>query len=301
MTTLDNLQVFYGQLATTQGCVYARLSDVPSQTDLSLTGRLVGPHCSLSSTLQAHIPFADQGPGPSLLAATLVPDPCFWSPRMPATYEIKIELRCNGTVIDEATRQIGLRMFGARGRDLFLEEKRWVLRGTCAGEDLVAVEAGDLTAWRDHQLAMLADSPNEGLLAAASSQGVMVAARLSEKLSEQVEEVTRLALWPAVSMIVMQQIPCDEVVLRAAAPNLLLAWEASGNELTSRPEWADLLLFPLVEAMRLSRQELAQCPIPVIIYDDDRAAGMSPEAARRQCEQLQREVVALGDFAGYIV
>ena len=80
-----------------------------------------------------------------------------------------------------------------------------------------------------------------------------------------------------------------------------LAWEAGGDGIASRPAWADLVLIPFVEAKRLSRQELAECPIPLIIQDDGRAAGMSSEAARPQCEQLQREIVDLGDFAGYMV
>src|SRR4051812_6948047 len=90
---LDNLDVFYCELTPARATVYARLEGLGSTAGLSLTGYVRGPRCFYSKTLPATFRLQDAGPGPSLLAKSLVPDPCYWSPETPHIYDVTVELR----------------------------------------------------------------------------------------------------------------------------------------------------------------------------------------------------------------
>ena len=81
---LSDLDIFYGELTVNRAFVYARLPRPADDEGLSLVGQVRGPRCSRAQTLPLTSPLVDLGPGPTLLARALVPDPCFWSPDLPA-------------------------------------------------------------------------------------------------------------------------------------------------------------------------------------------------------------------------
>src|SRR5689334_19006876 len=126
---LTNLDVFYGDLTVAQGYVYARLPRPLDDAGLSLAGYVRGPRCLLAETLPVSTSLVDLGAGPTLLARALIPDPCFWSPDLPAIYDVVVELRRGSETIATERREIGLRALGVRGRCFYLDGKKWVLRG----------------------------------------------------------------------------------------------------------------------------------------------------------------------------
>ena len=85
------LELFFGDASDAVARVYARLPCDETTTGSQLTGELIGPECRFAQTLSARIPFQDRGPGESLLAEAVVPDPCFWTPELPMLYKARIE------------------------------------------------------------------------------------------------------------------------------------------------------------------------------------------------------------------
>ena len=91
----DRLEIFFGEGHDAIAHVYARLRGRTTADDFQLAGRLTGPTCLYAETLPATLSFVDRGPGNSLVAATIVPEPCFWTPDMPQVYQAVVELRHN--------------------------------------------------------------------------------------------------------------------------------------------------------------------------------------------------------------
>src|SRR5215510_13429068 len=129
---IPQLDVFYGDLTVNRGLVYARLAVPEEGGPWSLAGQVRGPRCLSAQTLPVNSPVVDLGPGPTLLARATVSDPCFWSPDLPAIYDVTVNLLRGSEVVATERREIGLRALGIRGKYLALESKRWVLRGVCA-------------------------------------------------------------------------------------------------------------------------------------------------------------------------
>src|SRR6185503_6095473 len=150
---LSDLDVFYGDLTVSRAYVYARLPRPADDAGLTLVGQVRGPRCKLAETLPVTSPVIDLGPGPTLLAQALVPDPVFWSPDLPAIYDVTVNLLRGTELIASARREIGLRSLGVRGRNLFLNGKRWVLRGVSAN----TTTASSPSEWHEVQAAYAAD------------------------------------------------------------------------------------------------------------------------------------------------
>ena len=131
----DRVQVFFGASDPAQARIYAQLelpeSLFADQADLRLSGRLIGPDCEFAHTLPARIPIVQRDASQaSLLAEAVVPDPCFWTPELPFQYRAEIQLHRDDRLLASWQRRLGIRRLGARGRFLFFDGKRFVLRGT---------------------------------------------------------------------------------------------------------------------------------------------------------------------------
>src|SRR6476646_3772891 len=105
---LPELDVFYGELTVNRALIYARLPRPADDTGLSLAGHVRGPRCLHAQTLPLTGPLTDLGAGPTLLARAVVPEPTFWSPDLPAIYDVTIDLRRGPQTIATARREIGL-------------------------------------------------------------------------------------------------------------------------------------------------------------------------------------------------
>ena len=117
----DRLELFFGEAADALAHVYARLRGSDSQSQLQLTGTLRGPSCRYAKTLQATFSLADRGPGNSLLAEAIVPEPCFWTPEMPQLYQGDIQLRRRGEILAHTSRIFGIRRLGAQRQKLLFD------------------------------------------------------------------------------------------------------------------------------------------------------------------------------------
>lgn len=290
----DRLDLFFGATSDALCRVYARLEGPGRsgelQGELQLTGTLTGPRCAYAQTLPATFSFVDRGPGSSLLAETLVPEPCFWSPQMPHLYDADLQLRDGDRVLARAKRMFGIRTLGAAGRTLVYAGKNWVLRGVVADE----LPQTDLAAWRDAESAMCVRNPSDALCDTASRVGVLLVAELE---TPDLGEIRRLSRWPAVAIVSLP--PAATLARQGLAPNMILAERFATGQPIEPASWANAVVVE-VDERGAAASGIAASPIPVIAI---RPAGKLPNVAdgRSQCDRLQRDLSQHGQLAGYIV
>ncbi|MGD9722080.1 MAG: hypothetical protein AB7O59_12440 [Pirellulales bacterium] len=301
------LELFFGAASDTVAHVYARLaapSGVGADTqELTLSGSLYGPECQYAATLPARFKLVDRGPGPSLLAAATVPEPCFWTPDLPHWYRAEVELRRGAEVLARASRLFGIRPLGAAGGKLIYDATRWMLRGVICDE----VPQSDLAAWRDARAAMVVPSPTDALCEAASHAGVLLVAVID---APDAAALRRMSRWPAVGMVVLPAarvkpaLP-DHAHRRpaGAGPNLLLAVRGSSCDLTALPPWIDAVLVDVDSRAELTRNAADR---PALIAMRPGGNFASVAEARTACDRLQHDLATRArradcDWSGYIV
>ena len=300
MNHSPQLDLFTGATSEHSALVYARLSGVtsaPGAPGLKLRGTLIGPYCELSHTLPATVPFVDVGPGDEPLARALVPDPCCWSPDLPALYAAKLELVANGEVRETWERRIGIRRFAPRGRDLVFDQKRWVLRGVWH----TSTSTSDLAEWRAASAAIVVDRPTDELCEAASRQGVIVVANARDDGVELENVLRRLAQWPAVVLCVVDGDLSPDTAPRQLAPNLTLAqrWPSDGAP-PAIANWAEAIWLEIGDDVRSASARVQNCSLPVLACRCF-AHDVELSRARAACDELQRDLAPFGDFAGYVI
>lgn len=287
----DRLEIFFGDANDAISHVYARLRGPEAETGHQLTGSLTGPSCLYAETLPATFSLVDRGPGKSLLAEAIVPEPCFWTPDMPQQYRAKVHLCHQGNVVASAERFFGIRTLGADGRKLIFDGKRWVLRGICKDE-LPAIE---LDKWHESGATMMVRNPDDALCQEASRVGVLIVAQLD---APHVHEIQRLSRWPAMAIVVLPSQPTID--LNGLAHNLLLAERfAPGRPILPAP-WAQIAICDASHHQELECR-LAKCPLPVIATRIGAEPLSTIAAGRTLCDRLQRDLAGRVEISGYMV
>jgi hypothetical protein len=291
---LSPLAIFYGDLTVAQAYVYARLPRPAEDAGLSLVGQVRGPRCLQAETLPVTSPLVDLGPGPTLLARAVIPDPCFWSPDLPAIYDVTVHLLRGQEIIATARRELGLRALGVRGRNFALEGKRWILRGVSASSTVATLPR----LWREVVASYVTGHAKDDCLAEASQWGSLAVVELDCAEHDAAEQLRRLALHPAVALVVIRgSLPAD-FKLSHVAPNLLLAQPLSTNQ-ASIGAWAQVLWLETDDPV-LAGRIASQTELPIIVVR--RLTSPLPLTdARAACDVLQRELASAGQFAGYVV
>jgi hypothetical protein len=286
-------QLLVGEASDAEARVYAALPRAGLPAKATLAGELTGPHCRYSQTLPARIRFVDRGPGPTLLAEAIVPDPCFWTPELPFLYSAELRLSTGDSI---SPTMIGIRRLGVRGTSIYLDARRCVVRGV----RLEAAGIEDIKAAREAASALYVDEPGEAVLEEASREGVLLVVRLHELLADErlVTEVARIGRWPAVVAVVLDESVLAGEELRRAAPNALFAqrFVPGTRSVVERRPWADLLWW------EIGHGELFQMPAvedePTIVFRAMSEAEPIP-IRRKNCDRLQADLAGIGDFAGY--
>lgn len=295
---LTELDLFYGELSPQRAWIYARLPRGERNERASLAGQVRGPFSLYAQTLPVSVPLSDAGPGPTLLARALLPDPCYWLPETALWYEVTVTLCREGRPVARVQRNLALRPFGVAHGKLKLAGRTWILRGIGRR----SCQSTSPQAWRPVSALLVieddpATAPEElaNWLTEAGKCGVPAAVCLHEAAVPH-ERLRWLARFPAVCLAVLPRTETD-TPLAEAAPNLLLAQRVTSPRDRLLP-WAQLAW---VEAPDLAAT-LAALPDkhPRVAVRRLRQA-LAPEAARRACDALQRELAPLGLLAGYVV
>jgi len=295
LTDLRELDVFFGDLTVNRAFVYARMPLPAEAGDWSLSGQVRGPRCLTAQTLPATSLLEDLGPGPTLMARAAVPDPCFWSPDLPAIYDLTVNLRRGGQIVATGSREVGLRALGVRGRHLALESKRWVLRGVCPESTHAALPR----QWHEALACYVAVDPRVEVLAEASQWGALAVVEVRGEAGSLLALLRELAQFPSVALAVVHgELPADFKPSQAA-PNLLLAQViGDGDELRVRP-WTNILWAETDDSLRIGRiSTLAELPV---VACRKLHQPLPLAEARAACDALQRDLAPIGQFAGYVV
>jgi hypothetical protein len=289
----DRLEVFFGDSSDVLCRVYARLRGPEAADCLRLTGRLMGPTCLYAKTLPVTFPLVDRGPGDSLVAEAIVPEPCFWTPEMPHVYQLDVQLQQGDQVLASAQRLLGIRTLGAQGKKMVYAGKRWVLCGVRVSE----LPPTPLCDWRACDAAMMIENPSDGLCLEASRVGVLIVATLA---SPEMREIRRLSRWPAVGIVALPS--QTDLQLDDLKHNLLLAQLVAAGSPIIAHTWAQIALceFDPGDDGDDFAGRLANYPLAVVAT---RPAGQLPSVAdgRTLCDRLQRDLAGRGELAGYIV
>lgn len=270
---------FTGEVNEHLAHIYVRLSGSGK-----IRGRVRGPFNMHSQTLPCNYPLLDLGPGPSRLARATVTDPCTWSPESPSLYEVIVE-SSEGTA---SPVSFGIRRFGVVGKNLFLNGKRWVMRGIFAEHHGV-----DPGCWREVGATRVMEVAEATELHAATRQGVMTLLNLDKAAAAELHLAARFASAAIVVIPVEAEISNE---LRKEVPNLILGQRVqSPADLGS---WAEVAWVEFHETVDFQRR-IAGLTCPVIAV----RRGQFPtlEVARAAIDALQAELAPIGQFAGYVV
>ncbi len=316
MNLAQHLEVFYGAASSAEARVYARLPrmalasfpDAAANDRFQLVGEVVGPRSDFAHCLPARVPLrephaspnsaSDGNPGSdALLAAAVVPDPCFWLPEEPYYYTVRVELKQAGKTVAQIERTLGIRPLGIHANRFYLLGKPWVARAV----NRVSVSRQDLEDARLLGATLLLSHPPDDLCHAASRNGVLVMAALeSTENSEQLaNECRRLADHPAVAFLVAPVATDLSGECLAALRNVLIGCRLTLAEIDQLPPWARFALVEWPEQLSAESlaKQLSQLRMPVCVEQVPAAATLA--AARAGCDALQAQLAGLGDFAGY--
>jgi hypothetical protein len=137
--------------ASAEVWVTVQLDEVTATTELR--GRLMGPTCRYSTTVEVAYPLRplakNQKPpaseGPAVTMRALIPEPSLWDPVSPFLYRGPLELWQDGERVDQVTLHHGLRMRTLTPRGLVWNGRRLPLRGkdvqACLEEEMLALRA----------------------------------------------------------------------------------------------------------------------------------------------------------------
>jgi hypothetical protein len=291
-------EVFHTELTAARAQVFARLEGALPSDGYSLGGTIYGPINKVTQSLAATYRFRDLGPGATLLARAILPDPVLWSAETPALYRVRLQLRQAGQVVAEAERRFALRGIGVSGKNLVRDGKRWVLR---AVSSLTSV-ASDWTEWRASGAGLFSyQTPAEHELLAAAEQGVLVVTRITGSFAGLLEQLRALAQQPAVGIVLL---PAEARMYpgfdpHSVAPNLLIGHLLPPGQSPQFASWADLIVAVVDNPQSLAHR-VAGYPGPVLCLRQSETP-INIVAARAACDALQRDLAPFGQFAGYIV
>lgn len=261
------------------------------------TGAVRGPYCQYARTLPADFPLQALPPtdGRPPAAATVVVDPCYWTPDLPFEYELRLEG-------EDSPLRLALRRWYAVGASFQLVGRRTVLRGAAVAppnddERLSRI----LTACRQTAAALAVTSPSESLLAQASQQGVAIVADLRPSPLDPLM-ARRLPWQGALLAAIVDADQLSEATAALRTAGVAVALAVSPWDPKPAPELLDRCDAAAVDMPSGARPPawLAEFNRPAIAIRRSND-GADVVAARTAADALQAELAPEFDLAGYFV
>ena len=228
----------------------ARLEPVEAQVTITVRpervtpatqvrGRLTGPRCPYTTTVEVAYPLRDQGrqagaaEGQTITLRVVIPEPSFWDPQTPFLYEGPVELWQDGQLVETVQVKHGLRTTRLGPRALHVNGKPVKVcgarRGACSDEK------AEFLHGNGYNTLLASAAEGEGLWDTADRWGFVVIHRLTAKA--ELPLATALKEHPCCLGWLVPQGPNHEELLAAA---LALADPARGHyagmELTEAPK-----------------------------------------------------------------
>jgi len=195
-------------------------------------GRLMGPRCPYSSTVEIAYPLRparDSDPG-QLAYRVIIPEANLWDPVSPFLYEGPVELWEDGQRLDEVHVSHGLRSLTVGVRGLRINGRPFPLRG----REVEHVTEEQLREWRAEGINLLVSRNGEitGLWELADRLGFMVLIR-----DDTIQPGWRMR--PSWLDVLVQVVPAAEAVKVAATGTPVLAAGRIESEIPGVLGWFD--------------------------------------------------------------
>ena len=288
-----SLRIVYGESTPDRATI---LIELGSPNDVRLTGKVKGPFSNYSQTLTTTTRFDSK----TNYASVVITDPCFWSPLLPLHYSVEAVGTRDGQTIVEANQRFAIRRLGVRGRHLFLEGKRIVVRAI--HRDHVA--SAGFEACRECAASIWGvTSDDHELLRDASIHGVMTVCLVEGDQRQLRQQLFSLSQWPCAAMAVLRPTEAIDRNIQEAAPNIILVASTDDNQpANSVPDWAAMVMVSDEKTKQslsaLSRETIDNVPLIAVRPSSEKQSVID---ARAECDQLQADLAPDFDLAGYCV
>lgn len=314
-----SLSLILGRCDSLRAEIFLRapMPDGADPGDAVITGTLRGPECRGAITLPVTAKFvkvpggAGQAAAGTIVVRAILTEPSYWTPDLPSLYQFDATLAVNGREIAVSKRRIGLRRFGARGRSLWLDGRRYVPRG------LVMPEASiEIDQFRDAASAAVVADPSDTFLDACDTEGVAVIGVLADgagtplAIDAAADRVARWSWHPSVLIALAPAGMSAQAIAGLATSGtrskgtMLLAQEVDGS-LPPSVGNTEALLVSLREDSLPHPAWHANVPsVPLLARRPDTRSSM---ISRRSCDALQAALASCRgqgpawDWAGYCV
>ncbi len=133
---IKRLDINAARLTPTEADLWLNVFPESVSSDTTVRGKLTGPGCSYSSTVEVVYPFREQlreyetEGTPRITVRALIPEPCFWDPISPFLYAGVLELWQGKECCQQRPITHGLRVLKRSPKGLLWNHKPLLLRGT---------------------------------------------------------------------------------------------------------------------------------------------------------------------------
>ena len=287
-----------GHAVDAEALVY--LQPLTSSEVNQLSGSIRGPHCQFARTLQAEVPIQQLDITDNLpcLGQVLIPDPCYWTSKLPFQYDLHLSWRNNSGEAYEATATLGLRRWACEASSFKLERSRIVLRGIGVGEPSLDTLEGA----REAEAVLITKPVEKELFDDASSLGVPLIVDCSSVDGDLNMIAGKLSWSPSVLALlidVAQQSATIEKISRPSQPLIGGLVDSKSDIQDAELAGIDFLAFRL-RATERPPKWIHETDRPVVAIRDQGAESALAES-RRECDALQSELAPEFDLAGYFV
>jgi hypothetical protein len=299
----DGIEIVWGETTAAHAHLYFRATS-ETKNIANLTGTLYGPESLYAKTLPARFSLRTLKPGSDLLAELVVPDPCFWTPDSPLTYQLDMQWQDATDKTNDVSRLVGIRHWGIDRTVLRLLGRRTVLRGLNVGSGSLSQE--QISQAHETQLTLIVHQPDEACCETASRIGAGLIADLRGVGEWPVisSHLARIRRWPSILMVIVDPAQVAAENQFATGVPILQPLKSTDGEIAS---WANGGLIELNESNPLPAQYTNRLPVrftkiekPLLVIRRNQQT-LELTTVRQACDRLQSDLAPQLDLAGYFV
>ncbi len=129
---ISEIQVVNHRFSPTETMLHVGIALHNPASNVQLRGRLNGPRCPFSTTIEIAYPLRERARGDDIVTmSAVIPEPSLWDPESPFVYISFVELMRDGVVADRVNFQHAIYWLQMTSKGLRLNGQPFVLRGRC--------------------------------------------------------------------------------------------------------------------------------------------------------------------------